>query len=198
MFEKMNKVYLKLTVLVFGILSILNVGCHLQNSASKILVSPDKKFQIEVPPAWKLEDDLNDSAEIQAAYRPSEMYVVVIRSDKRDLFDLNLVKFAEDAQESLLEDKKEVQVLPSVALTIDQQPALQFEIHAVHKHTRVVYVQTLIETSDYFYQILTWTLPSHWETNQKTLREIPKRLKEISPKAAPSPAVSRDAKSAPV
>jgi hypothetical protein len=163
----------------------LTTGCPAKRSTEKTLTSPDEQFQIAVPPAWDTEDDLNDVAEIQAAYRSSDMYVVVIRDEKADLFEVDLKKFAELGRDSLLEDKKEVQVSDAAPLTIDGHSALQFEIRAVHEHTRVIYLQTVLETPQHFYQILTWTVPSRWEQNRKTLQEIPKRFKETLEKANP-------------
>lgn len=164
-------------------------ACQPRKTSPQVLLSPDERFQVEVPAAWSNETELNDIAEIQASHRLSEMYVAVIRDYKADLYDMNLQKYAKSTQESLLEDKKGVEITPPVSLTINGHPALQYEIRAAHENTRVVYVQTLIETPRHFYQLLTWTLPSRWEKNRKTLLEIPMRFRENFSEPEPTPAL---------
>src|SRR5919106_545352 len=75
-------------VLIFPLLlCALTLACGPRESgpATRKLISKDGHFEITVPGAWKEEKSLNDSADLQASHRPSEMYVVVLSEPNVDL-----------------------------------------------------------------------------------------------------------------
>lgn len=147
---------------------------------TKDISSADGKLRITVPSAWEERKGLNDSADLQAAYLPSEMYVVVLSEPKEDFQDMTLAKHSELTREALMEGVKDPVVSGPFALQVDGHPAIQYEIRGAVNNVKIVYLHVTVDGAKYFHQILTWTIPSRFEANKPTLEGVIQRFKELS------------------
>lgn len=153
--------------------------------ATRKLLSADGRFEITVPGGWKEEKTLNDTADLQASHRPSEMYVVVLSEPKADLSGMTLDGHSKLTRQSLIDGVKDVQVSPGFAMKIGDMPALQYEIRGSLDHVNIVYLHTTAESPNYFHQILAWTVPSRFDTNKETLEKVIGNFREVPGAKAP-------------
>jgi len=147
-------------------------GPREKGPATRKLISANGRFEITVPGAWKEEKTLNDSADLQASHRPSEMYVVVLSEPKADLDGMTLEGHSKLTRQSLIDGVKDPQVSPAFAMKVGDLAALQYEIRGSLDHVKIVYLHTTAESPNYFHQILAWTVPSRFEKNKDTLQKI--------------------------
>ncbi|MCC6271864.1 MAG: hypothetical protein IT572_00230 [Deltaproteobacteria bacterium] len=146
---------------------------------TKDIVSANGKLRITVPAAWQEKKGLNDSADLQAAYTPSEMYVVVLSEPKEDLQDMTLDQHSKLTREALLTGVKDPVVTGPFAVQVDGRPAVQYEIRGGVDHVKVVYLHVTVDGLKYYHQILAWTVPSRFEANKPTLEGVVQRFKEL-------------------
>jgi hypothetical protein len=169
------------------LLFFVMLGCQPkeQGPATRKLISADGRFEITVPGAWKEEKSLNDSADLQASYRPSEMYFVVLSEPKTDLDEMTLEGHSKLTRQALIDGVKKPQVSPPFAMKIGDMAALQYEIRGSMDGVNIVYLHTTAESPNYFHQILTWTVPSRFEKNKPTLQKVAENFREVP--GAPAP-----------
>jgi Domain of Unknown Function (DUF1080) len=96
--------------------------------AGMALTSTDGQSQLTVLPGWKPARDLNEQAELQAADRANQMYIIVLTESKQDLDDTDLQRFSEVTRGIFLERLTAPQVTALGKLTINGHPAVQYEI----------------------------------------------------------------------
>jgi hypothetical protein len=138
----------------------------------QVISSDDGKIQVVVPKNWKVENDLNDSADLQVANTSEENYLIVLSDLKSELGDFTIEKHAELTR-GFIEDGITVNsISDGTKLTINSKPAIQYEIRGVVNEIDVVYLHTTIETQDYFHQLIAWTLPSEFSTNGPILQSV--------------------------
>ncbi|MFO1464618.1 MAG: hypothetical protein U1F66_12660 [bacterium] len=155
------------------------LACSSQHPKTKDLFSPDGKFRLTVPGGWTEEKDLHDSADIQAAHKPSQMYVIVLSETKEDLKDMTLEEHSKLTREGLMKGVQDPIVVGPKSLVVDGHPALQYEIRGSVEHVNIVYLHTTVDGGKYFHQILAWTVPSRFAQNQATLEEVTRRFHEM-------------------
>lgn len=175
-------------VLIFPLLlCAFTLACSPRESgpATRKLVSADGRFEITVPGGWKEEKNLNDSADLQASHRPSEMYVVVLSEPKTDLDEMTLEGHSKLTRQALIDGVKKPQVSPPFALKVGDMAALQYEIRGSMDGVNIVYLHTTAESPNFFHQILTWTVPSRFEKNKDTLQKVIAMFREVPGTPAP-------------
>lgn len=128
--------------------------------ATKVVTSYDGRFQVTVPGGWKEDNSLHEEAELEVAHRSTKMYAIVLAESKEDFDKMTLQGHSDVTRTGLKESVTVEKEIGPVSLTIDGHPALQYEIQAVVDNTKIVYLHTTVESPTYFYQILTWTIPS--------------------------------------
>lgn len=146
---------------------------------TKDIASVDGKLRITVPAGWVEKKGLNDSADLQAAYPRSEMYVVVLSEPKQDLHEMTLDQHSKLTREALLEGVKNPVVTGPFALQVNGRPAVQYEIRGAVDHVNVVYLHVTVDGVKYFHQILAWTVPSRFAANKATLEGVIQRFQEL-------------------
>lgn len=168
------------------LLCLLALACGQKQSgpATRKLVSADGRFEITVPGGWKEEKSLNDSADLQASHRPSEMYIVVLSEPKTDLDEMTLEGHSKLTRQALIDGVKKPQVSPAFALKVGDMAALQYEIRGSMDGVNIVYLHTTAESANYFHQILAWTVPSRFEKNKETLQKVVGNFREVAGVAA--------------
>jgi hypothetical protein len=163
------------------LLCALTLACGPRESgpATRKLISKDGHFEITVPGAWKEEKSLNDSADLQASHRPSEMYVVVLSEPKVDLDNMTLEGHSKLTRQALIDGVKNPQVSPPFAIKVGDMAAMQYEIRGSMDGVNIVYLHTTAESPNFFHQILAWTVPSRFEKNKDTLQKVVGMFREV-------------------
>jgi hypothetical protein len=205
-FEVLRKL-IPLTLLIFVSLSCSLVQ-RLKQEADKagkptVLTSPDGKYQLTVPGDWRADAELHKEAIIQASNRLSEMYVIVLSDSKEDFADdMTLLRFTNLTRDNMKGNIISPEITDPIATGIGGHPALEYELRGTVGGVKVAYINTTVETATHYHQVLTWTLPSRFDKNQATLREVTRSFKEVAgtaPQAAeppppPAPAESKSGK----
>ncbi|MEK6281399.1 MAG: hypothetical protein AABN95_13685 [Acidobacteriota bacterium] len=176
------------TVFYFLLLLPLSLACTLAGVVKKAaesqgpftLTSSDSKTQLTLPGGWREEKQLNDIAVLQAAHSFEEMYIVVVRANKQDYADdITLKDFVELTRTDVIANLQEPQSTDPVATKVADYPAMEYRLDGIVDKIKIRYIYTVVERSNYYYQIITWTLPSHFDRNQTTLRQVTQSFREL-------------------
>lgn len=143
----------------------------------KVIVASDEKTEITVPAAWDVME-LNDAAEIQAGSKKDEAYLIVLNELKDDLAGWNLEKHSRVTLGRLLGNVAYPTITGPKSLTINNSPAVQYEIRGAVDDLNLIYIHTTIDGPKYFSQILAWTLPSKSDAVRPQLLQAITTFKE--------------------
>ena len=171
-------------ICVFVVLGLLfqGAGCALADQKTgpgTVLMDPDKTIQVSIPSGWKEDRDLHDTAELQASNRNKELYVIVLSESKEDFQDMTLEKHSEITRGTLVKSLTEPQTSAPTTITVNGDPALQYEIRGFINNLSVVYLHTTVETEKHIHQLLTWTLKSMYDRNKPVLQKVTESFKEV-------------------
>jgi bifunctional DNA-binding transcriptional regulator/antitoxin component of YhaV-PrlF toxin-antitoxin module len=162
-------------LITFALLLCVFTGCaQLQKLAKPtVLKSPDGKFQLTVPIGWRENASLNEQAEIKAANKIEEAYVIVITETKSDFAkQISLDEFTSISRESLLATIESPDATEPRSVTVNGNSARAYEIQGAVNNIKIAYLVTTVDTTDHYHQILTWTLQSRKDKNQKMRQEV--------------------------
>jgi hypothetical protein len=143
-----------------------------------VLNSTDGHSQITVPSDWKTSTELNAKASIQAADEKNDMYVVVMTDDKANYSSMSLEDHSSQTLGALTRATTDVNKEGPTSLTINGDPALQYEVSGVSSNVKVVYLHTTVETDEHFQQIIVWTTQTQYNKRKDLLQNIIQSFKE--------------------
>lgn len=167
-----------------GLLLCVIVGVGILSMLGKrveptVITATDGQSQLTVPGSWKVQDDLNDVAELQVANLLQEQYMIVLTENKADFADVDLAQYSDVTLEILLETVEIDQEPTPTSLTVNGRPAIQYEIRGVIDNMNVVYWMTNVEGTHNYYQIVAWTLASKAEQNGPIFQEVVQSFREV-------------------
>lgn len=174
-------------VVVVGVIGLIVVLAIALSSSSKpksgastdvVIRSTDGKIQVSVPPAWKIATDLNDNAELQVSDTDKKMYLVVLTTNKADYPGKDIDTQSSETLDALTKSVTSSNRTGPTRLTVDGNPAVQYEVRGQFKDINVVYLHTTVETSNHFQQIVTWTMQPTYADNEDLLKGITQSFKE--------------------
>jgi hypothetical protein len=148
-----------------------------EETTGRILVSTDGISQITLPPGWDEQKELNDTAVIQAADPQAERYVIVITDSKEDFEQMNVEKHSEITRTNLMKSLSNPSADGPVRLTINDCPAVQYEVRGAIDNLNIIYIHTTIETTGHYHQVLAWTLRSKIDKNREPLQQVVKSFR---------------------
>jgi hypothetical protein len=154
------------------------LACPLLADEPKVMIASDKKTQITIPSNWT-ELDLNDAAEIKVGNEKDEAYLIVLNELKDDLYGWNLDKHSRVTLGKLLSGLAFPTVTGPKSLTINNVPALQYEIRGAANNLNLLYIHTTIDGPKHFSQILAWTLRSRADEVRPQLMNAITTFREI-------------------
>jgi hypothetical protein len=145
----------------------------------QVMTSTDGAYQLTVPGNWSRQTDLNQEATLQAANPREELYVIVIKEPKSDFpksatIDTvtNLVK--DNAREAIT-NATFTEPLPTL---VNGNFARQFEVGGSVSNIDAKYLYTIVETRQYYYQVMSWTLADRFAENKAKMRDVSNSFKE--------------------
>ncbi|GAB4238477.1 MAG: hypothetical protein Kow00121_65380 [Elainellaceae cyanobacterium] len=146
---------------------------------NRILPSRDGTAQITLPPGWKTEEGLNDTAIIQASKRSADMFLIAIKYSKADIAGLDKQQLAEISIDGFAQTLTNPEISKPVAITtVNGDSAIQYEIKGTFSGVNIAYLFTLIEAQSSYYEVLAWTASSQFESNKPELQQIVQSLQE--------------------
>jgi len=140
-------------------------------SAKKRLASADQRISIEVPELWKTDRRLHDNSILEATDRLEQTCVMVLADAKED-FVGNLQEFDELTVGGMEDSLDDPSISEPENRLIGGFPAIYRRIIGTTDLTKVVYHRISIESSEGFYQVLTWTAPSREAKTLPLLMDI--------------------------
>jgi hypothetical protein len=158
-----------------ALLFCVAAGCKTLQSIGNptVLKSPDGKFQLTVPAGWSPEPALNANAEITAANKLKEMYAIVLIESKNDFpKDITLDKFTDLNRNSMMTQAATQEASSPEPVTINGNDGRQYTLEGTVKNVKIAYLITTLETPGHYHQIITWTLPSKFDENKNTLKQV--------------------------
>ena len=147
-------------------------------STDVVIRSTDGQIQISAPPTWKSSTELNDKAELQASDTSKQMYLIVLTDNKRDYTDMDLDRHSRATLDVLTKAMTSSNKTGPTSLTIDGNPAVQYEVRGEIKSLNVVYLHTTVETPSHYQQIVAWTLQTTYDERERSLKNIIESFKE--------------------
>jgi hypothetical protein len=161
-----------------GVLTLLGNRVEDPEAPKTVITSTDGHSQVSVPQSWETRTDLNDKAEIQVANARIEQYLIVLTEAKADFTFEQLDEYAEVVSDQMLSIGDNATISEPTNLTINGMPALRYRIAATVDNLNVIYWLTAVEGTEYYYQILGWTLASREADNEDTILGVSDSFEE--------------------
>ena len=151
-----------------------------------------KPFQISYPAGYVKSYDLNDVAAAQFSSPINEKYSVVIQTEKDNLMfyqvDFSSLKEAGDyystsIKNGLIDDASLKYISPK-ELVINNHKAVEMMVEGkmadgeANLSVELFYHITVVETANYYYQIISWCTAKDKDKNLEEFRKIAKSFKE--------------------
>lgn len=144
------------------------------------VVSNNGVCQVSIPGDWKVENDLNEGADIQVGNSNKGEYLIVITDSKLDFDNITIEKHSELTRDHLMGNAKNCEVVgPAKNLVINGQPAVEYEIRGVVDNMNIVYLHVTVEGKDHFHQVVAWSIASRFTKNKEVLESVINSFKEV-------------------
>ena len=184
-------------ILPLSILLFVALGCSAINQIKQkveesqkpqVLGCTDGKCELTVPGSWKVETDLNDVANFQAANPLAEQYGIVISESKQDFTgEMSLDDYVDLIIKDIGTRINDAQITETRELTINGYPAKQFEVSGSVEKIKAKWIYTFVDAPKNFHQILVWTIASKFDANKPILIDVINSFKETDGTALPPP-----------
>lgn len=151
-------------------------------SYGEVFTTNDGQFQLTADPTWEVDEDLNDSADLQIADADNEKYAIVFDEPKTDFADdAILADYYELVSDDFIDTINEVEVGEAEDIIINGYAAKQVEVSGQTEHkVKISYLVTVVETPGHFHQIWTWTTTSNYPTVKADLMDITNSFTETA------------------
>lgn len=137
------------------------------------------KIQVTLPPGWEEMPDLHESADIEAGSKGADAYLVVVSEKRSILRSKTLEDYSQFTRDALVSTMGFPQHIGPRRKRIAGRVALQYEIRAIGKFgTRLVELHTVIESPEYFHQVVLWTSAERYKTNEPEMQAIVESFQE--------------------
>lgn len=137
------------------------------------------KIQVDLPPGWEEMPDLHESADIKAGSKSADAYLVVVSERREILRSKTLEDYSQFTRDALVSTMSFPQHLGPRRKRIDGKLALQYEIRAIGRFgSRLVELHTVLESPEYFHQVVLWTSAERFKTNEPEMLAIVESFRE--------------------
>ncbi|MDR3073061.1 MAG: hypothetical protein LBU41_06170 [Clostridiales Family XIII bacterium] len=142
--------------------------------ATNKVTSTESNISFEFPTGWS-EEELNDVASIEQAKPSTEEYFILIEEPRDDFSDdFTLDGYAEVIANAMLEviDSSNMGDWEEIQIGDADIPALQVEIKGEVENIKVAYLLTVFQSDSKFYQGLSWSLQSKYNSVKPNFQDI--------------------------
>lgn len=147
-------------------------------------LATDGRSRLTLPVGWQVRDDLHEKAELQAADRQEQAFLIVLTELKADFAED--VTYRDHARMTLdiLQKGAESFTIASgpTNLTINGLAAVQHEVTAVvsENRIRVTYLHTTVDGKKAFHQVMGWASASRIDEQRGTLATMIASFEDLS------------------
>lgn len=134
------------------------------------ITSENGIFTAQIPPDWKEDNTINESADLQASKARSSSYLVLLAENKKDFDSFQEWKsavfsaFVEYVENAVISDETEI--------TVNGRPAIQQTLSGVYESTRVKVLLIYIDGADYYGQIICGSTASEYDSSLSAFETI--------------------------
>lgn len=162
------------------ILLFLAAACGKSAPECRQVLGLGGKIQIGLPSGWEEMPDLHESADIEAGSKSADAYLVVVSEKRNILRSKTLEEYSQFTRDALVSTMGFPQHLGPRRKRIGGRVALQYEIRAIGKFgTRLVELHTVIESPEYFHQVVLWTSAERFQANEPAMQAIVESFREM-------------------
>ncbi|MGS4345376.1 hypothetical protein ACKUSY_07235 [Myroides odoratus] len=182
MIKKIGTLFLLLVVLV---------GCNSKPTYTEIV--QDDTFSIHVPTTMQKTRALNGEATLQLQNVKEELYLIVIKENKKEIDELFKATAIAGEGEDIFGDFSEttLEYLTSTVEELDPEelklqesmlnnlPVRMVDFTARVSGLDVYYKFSAFEGKENYYQVLTWTMKEYKDKNQEVMNQMIDSFKEV-------------------
>jgi hypothetical protein len=138
-----------------------------------VVKSADGKLQLNLPAHWESHDFHLDAVKIGAAREKAGEYVEII-ADPRDQYVDNLAQYADGKVETMVILLEGVKVTSDGPMDIHGRNSIRFEIEGrlPDSGVKIGYVLTIIETKDFYIQVIAWSAGNTFADHRGELQDL--------------------------
>jgi len=164
------------------------------------LFSLDENSYVVLPDDWESDRELHETADIQASNRAEDLYLIVLVEEKPESAAapsatlqtvlpepaMSLAEYSDRALALLSGRLNEIEIDgPTSTRQIQDYPAQQFILRGQLDGIEGVYLLTVVETTNAYYQLLAWSIPDQFSEHQDHLQQVVQSFREI-PRSRPT------------
>lgn len=172
------------------LLMVVLVGC--KNKAEYIDIVQDDTFSVSVPTTMQKTRALNGEATLQLQNVKEELYLIVIKENKKEIDELFKATAVAGEGEDIFGDFSQT-TLEYLTSTVEELNPEELKLQVSMQHnlpTRkvdftarisgldVYYKFAAFEGKEDYYQVLTWTMKEYKEKNQEVMNKMLDSFKE--------------------
>ena len=147
-----------------------SISTHEISAYETVSMDGDSVF-IKIPDHWELLEDLNEHAIFQAGAPSRDEFLIALHYPREDA-DRGLGVISDFLIQNMLADLDDPVVVSVERIMIGGMDAYQYEIVGVFNDMKVAYLQTVIESSEFYLHILAWTLKSDRDAVFPIFKEV--------------------------
>jgi hypothetical protein len=167
--KKILDIKFYLGVMVF---SILLVACEREEKAAQKVDFLDGSFSIVHPASWSTMDDLNEEADLQIGNSPKQAYMLILSEDKIDFDNMTLEGYSDLTRPFIAETLGNYHESKPEVLEIGDVKALRYRLSGSIGSVKLIYWHVTLETKNHYHQMLLWSVPSKFSTNEATFNDV--------------------------
>jgi hypothetical protein len=154
---------------------------------TRIVYSDDGVSEVTAPDYWYTRADFGQSASLRAADGSRENYLLVNSYFPHEIDPTSLEKFAEKVSVTLRDNLENGKMSDPRRFTVNDRPAVEYEITGASDGTRLVYLSTVVEGRHAKHHLVAWTLEERYGSNRDALRGVVASFRESAARRAARP-----------
>jgi hypothetical protein len=166
---------------LLGIAVLIGVGLIVYlTTKEEVVKSKNYAFQLTKPRGWRVENDLNEEADIQISRRAAEAYLIVISDYKTDFTsDMDYKRHSILTRGFFKESLQNyTEVSGPTRIEVNGMKGIQYEITGSIEGIKAQYLHTTLEGKRYFHQLAAWSVSSQYESNKPVFQQIIQSFRE--------------------
>jgi hypothetical protein len=161
-------------IALIAVVVVIIAGIGYWTTREKIIQSDNQDFHLTKPRGWKVDNKLNDEADIQIANEKKEGYFIVLSELKTDFeVTVDYKRHSQITRDLMKEELTNYQeVSDPMTVRINGMKGVQYEITASVDEVRIKILHTTLDGDRYFHQLIGGSLYSKYDLNKLTFDKI--------------------------
>ncbi len=160
------------------IIALLTTACSYKDET---ITSKSGTMSVTQPAFWFEIDSLNDDADIRIGNPLLEAYFIIIREPQTDLPEgYTLEEYSQTTREYIKAGSTSyTELLDSSFTRINKLAAIKYSINATVENVDIRYWHVSLKSEKGFYQLIAWSLPTKFESNQENFTLVIDSFREL-------------------